>query len=92
MEPPRTADRVECLLVGSRPDRHTYDRIGPAEFLDCLNRVFCLAIHGVVRAELLCQLQLLINQIHGHNRSAGNLGILHGQVPETANAEDGDQV
>ena len=40
----------------------------------------------------LARASLAVDQVDGGDRGAGDLGVLHGQVSETSDAEDGHEV
>ena len=67
-------------------------RVGSAERLDDLGRILLRGVDGVGGAELLGELQLVVDDVDGHDGAAGDLGVLHGQVAEAADAEHGDEV
>ena len=49
-------------------------------------------VDRVLGAELLGELQLLVDHVDGHDRGPGDAGVLQRQVPEPADAEDGHEV
>src|SRR6266487_1819522 len=87
-----TSKCAEGLLEGTRRNSQTDGRVSSAQLLYGLHWIFCLAVYCIVCAQLLCQLQLLVNQVDCDNGSPSNLGILQGQVAQPTDAEDGHQV
>ena len=90
-EPAAAAERRERLLedLGGEAASTTRD-VRAAELLDRVDRVDLGRVHHVLGTELRGELQLGLLHVDGDDGSAHDARVLHGEVPETADAEDRD--
>src|SRR6478735_860223 len=84
--------RVVGLLERLGGHRNGDRRVRAAQLLDRLDRILGHRVDRVVGAEFLGQLQLLVHHIDRDDGRAGDLGVLHGQVTQAADAEHRDEL
>ena len=66
--------------------------VGAAQFLDLCRGILLGGVDHVVGAELAGHLELVVLQVDGDHGRALDLGVLHRQVTEAADAEDRAQL
>ena len=82
----------EGLLTRQRR-RRQHDRcVCAPDRLDLRRRIMSGRVHGVVGAEVFGDVELGFEDVDGGNGCAGDLGVLHGQVAESADSEHGHEV
>src|SRR6266568_4123041 len=89
---PAAFEAPECLFARGRGDGQDDGLVGSAQGLYRLGGILGRGVDGVLGAEFLGQSQFGVHDIDRGDRGARDIGVLDGQMPEAADAEDGDEI